>query len=179
MTHQEHQDQRFIRGIAKGDIKILEEIYAKYSDPIVKLVRQHKGTKDDARDVIQEALTIIYLKTKKTDIQLTSKFLTYFFAICRNIWLKMLRAADVDNNLEHNSEYLQFFSHFKMKCCWCIFEKELIPGKRFCKACDEQGRECRYCHRPMPEQFYKWHHTRCNSCFKKSEKQKAKQRFGL
>ena len=88
-------------------------------------------------------------------------------------------AADVDNNLEHNSEYLQFFSHFKMKCCWCTFEKELIPGKRFCKACDEQGRECRYCHRPMPEQFYKWHHTRCNSCFKKSEKQKAKRRLGL
>ena len=26
-------------------------------------------------------------------------------------------AADVDNNLEHNSEYLQFFSHFTMK--WC------------------------------------------------------------
>ena len=88
-------------------------------------------------------------------------------------------AADVDNNLEHNSEYLQFFSHFTMKCCWCTFEKELIPGKRFCKACDEQGRECRYCHRPMPEQFYKWHHTRCNSCFKKSEKQKAKRRWGL
>ena len=42
-------------------------------------------------------------------------------------------AADVDNNLEHNSEYLQFFSHFTMKCCWCTFEKNLFRGSDFAK----------------------------------------------
>ena len=88
-------------------------------------------------------------------------------------------AKEVDIKLEQNSEYKLFFYYFAMKCCWCTFERELIPGKQFCKGCGEQGRECNYCHRPMPDKFFKLHDTRCNSCFKKSEKQKNKRRLGV
>ena len=40
------------------------------------------------------------------------------------------------------------------RCNWCGQNKELILGKKFCTRCSEGGRECRWCHRPLPERFY-------------------------
>ncbi|XP_069109117.1 uncharacterized protein [Argopecten irradians] len=40
----------------------------------------------------------------------------------------------------------------KNKCNWCMKHKDLLPGKKFCQQCGEQGRECKWCHRPLPEQ---------------------------
>ncbi|MGB0839363.1 MAG: RNA polymerase sigma factor [Chitinophagales bacterium] len=91
MTHQEHPDQRLIHGIVKGDAKILEEIYSKYSSAIFKLVKQNNGTKEDARDVIQDGLIIVFKKARNDNLILTSSFLTYFFAVCRHIWWKKLK----------------------------------------------------------------------------------------
>lgn len=84
-------DQRFIDGIAKGDSKVLEEIYATYSHHIAKLVAANNGTSEDARDVFQEGLMVLFRKVRSGDFELTSGFLTYFYAVCRHIWLKKLR----------------------------------------------------------------------------------------
>ena len=62
------------------------------------------------------------------------------------------------------------------KCIWCLKLKNLLPRKKFCAECGSQGCECAYCHRPMPERFYKFSKRLCNACFNKSEKQKAKRR---
>ena len=91
MLEQQHADQFYIDGLIKGDTVILNKIYDKYSSAIFKLVQQHNGTIDDAKDVIQEALIVIYKKAKHTDFRLTSNFFTFFYAVCRNIWFKTLR----------------------------------------------------------------------------------------
>ena len=62
------------------------------------------------------------------------------------------------------------------KCIWCLKLKNLLPRKKFCAECGSQGCECAYCHRPMPERFFKLSKRLCNACFNKSEKQKAKRR---
>lgn len=61
-------------------------------------------------------------------------------------------------------------------CNWCGHIKNLLEGKKFCHKCSLVGRECRYCHRPMPERFYTLHKTRCNSCYKKHQKLNDKRR---
>lgn len=91
MLQKKRTNDRYIQGIRSNDTTILEEIYQKYSQAIIKLVTDNNGTIDDARDVIQESLIVIFKKTKDEDFQLTSSFLTYFYAIARNIWFKMLR----------------------------------------------------------------------------------------
>ena len=63
------------------------------------------------------------------------------------------------------------------KCIWCLKVKTLLPKKKFCEECNNQGCECAYCHRPMPERFFKFSKRLCNACFKKSEKQKAKRKL--
>ena len=76
----------FIEGIVKGDHRRIKKIYEQYHKAILQLVETNKGTAEDARDVFQEALMLIYQKAQKPDFQLTSSFFTYFYAICRNIW---------------------------------------------------------------------------------------------
>lgn len=104
MPTEQHADQFYIDGLIKGDTTILTKIYEKYSSAIFKFVQQNSGTIDDAKDVIQESLIVIYKKVKHTDFELTSNFFTFFYAICRNIWFKMLRKRkhkmdDVDGDL--------------------------------------------------------------------------------
>ena len=84
-------DQRFIRGIAQGNPFILKEIYATYQPAITKLVESNNGSMEDAQDVFQEGLTVVYRKARTEDFRLTSSFLTYFYSVCRFIWLKKLR----------------------------------------------------------------------------------------
>ena len=66
------------------------------------------------------------------------------------------------------------------KCNWCYKVKELLPGKKFCQGCGEQGIECAHCHRPMPERYYNLT-TRttkklCDCCHRKYYKQAAKRK---
>jgi len=54
-------------------------------------VRKNSGSKEDAEDVVQEAI-IVYLKiSAKPGFHETSKPETLLFAIARNIWLYQLR----------------------------------------------------------------------------------------
>lgn len=110
MIQTPHADQRLIEGIAKGDYKILEEIYSKYSTAILKMVREKNGTPDDAKDVMQEGLIIIYKKSRDADFTLTSSFFTFFYSVCRNIWWRMLQKNSkkqldsIDDNLHIDSD---------------------------------------------------------------------------
>ena len=54
------------------------------------MVVQNNGTEDEAKDVFQEAVIVLYDKVKQRDFELTSQLKTYLYAICRRLWLKQL-----------------------------------------------------------------------------------------
>lgn len=76
----------YLKGILSGNASILREIYETYHKAIIKLVETNQGTRQDAKDVFQEGLMLIYQKAQSADFKLTSSFFTYFYAVCRNIW---------------------------------------------------------------------------------------------
>ena len=55
------------------------------------------------------------------------------------------------------------------RCNWCNQTKELCCGKPYCKTCEEKGKPCKWCHRPMPEKYYELSSDTCNSCTKKKD----------
>jgi len=91
MAKIEEQKEDYIKGIRDGNSIVIRKIYENYHQAIVHLVETNNGTKDDGHDVFQEGLVTIFQKVKSPDFQLTSSFLTYFYAICRNIWYNKLR----------------------------------------------------------------------------------------
>ncbi len=74
-----------IAGIRTGDRKTVDSIWTDLFPAVRKWVRDCGGSDDDAKDVFQDALMVIYDKAGKPDFQLTSKFSTYFLGICRNL----------------------------------------------------------------------------------------------
>lgn len=56
------------------------------------------------------------------------------------------------------------------KCIWCTQNKALLPNKKFCATCATQGRECKWCHRPLPERFYSMKTDVCDRCVTRRQK---------
>jgi RNA polymerase sigma factor (sigma-70 family) len=85
------QDQDLIDGILRGDGRILDNIYKDYYPMVWNFIRTHGGEEEEAQDVFQEALMVIYDKSKQHDFELSCKLKTYLYSICRRLWLKQLQ----------------------------------------------------------------------------------------
>ena len=72
--------------ILHGDPTILRQMYQTIFPLITNLIRQNGGTEEDAKDIFQDAVMVIYEKARQPDFQLTSQFSTYFYGICWNLW---------------------------------------------------------------------------------------------
>ena len=56
------------------------------------------------------------------------------------------------------------------ECNWCGQRKKLMSHKPYCVDCSKKGRECKQCHRPMPEKYYSRDVSVCDACCTKREK---------
>lgn len=81
----------YIDGIRNNNSKIINEIYEKYSKAIIQYVTSNNGSADDAQDVFQEGMIVLFQKVHTPDFELTSSLLTYFYSICKFIWSNRLR----------------------------------------------------------------------------------------
>lgn len=82
--------ERFIQGIIKGNPVILNEIYKIYTPKIKDYIKRKGGKTEDAQDIFQEALIIIYQKAQINGFELKSSFYSFLFGICRNLWLQKI-----------------------------------------------------------------------------------------
>jgi RNA polymerase sigma factor (sigma-70 family) len=87
----EQQDQEILSGIRRGDSKVLGQLYRQHYPRIAQLVRTNSGTEDDARDLFQDAVMVLYAKLRDPGFVLTSSLFTYLYSVSRNLWLKKLR----------------------------------------------------------------------------------------
>jgi len=91
-------DLEIIQGIRERDNDILEYLYNEYFGLVYNLVSQSNGNEDDARDVLQEAIVLIYNKIRNESLELNASFKTYLYSISRYIWMRELRRRDIEFN---------------------------------------------------------------------------------
>ncbi|HKL08435.1 MAG TPA: sigma-70 family RNA polymerase sigma factor [Bacteroidales bacterium] len=95
-----------IDGIRKQDKTILKAIYYTYFPSVKKLIEDNMGSEQDAKDVFQEALIVIYRKIKGGNLKIHTTFKGYIHVVCRFIWLKELSMNKENiNNLSIFLEY--------------------------------------------------------------------------
>ncbi len=82
---------RILRGIQRGDEKILREIYQDYYPMVQAYVTKNNGTEQDAGDLFHDSLIVVFQKSRQKDFNISCRFSTYLYAVCRNLWLKKLR----------------------------------------------------------------------------------------
>jgi RNA polymerase sigma factor (sigma-70 family) len=83
-------DKRLLEGLAIHDHEALHALYRLYFPMISRLVMQNSGDEDDAKDLFQEALIILYEKSSEGEFELQSRLKTYIYAVCKRLWLKQL-----------------------------------------------------------------------------------------
>ena len=83
-------DSEIILGILNNSDSILNRLYVGYFPMVLQLIINNNGDGDDAKDVYQEAIIILYNKVKTGDFELSSKLKTYLYSVCRRLWLKRL-----------------------------------------------------------------------------------------
>ncbi|MCC6371664.1 MAG: sigma-70 family RNA polymerase sigma factor [Bacteroidia bacterium] len=85
------KDAEIIKDIRAGDYsRSAKHLYVYY--PVVKkFVLSNSGRREDAEDIFQDALVILFGKVKASEFQLTSTLNTYLYSICKNLWHERLR----------------------------------------------------------------------------------------
>lgn len=144
-----HPDQRFIVAISNNESKVIKEIYHDFYPRIETLIRKNRGTAQDAKDVFNDALRMIFLKSQKENITIEVSFYSFLRTICYRRWLNQLERlkkfnTDIENlpessidddllqDIMNNEKILFFRNHVKRLSEYCRQILELrFEGRKF------------------------------------------------
>jgi RNA polymerase sigma factor (sigma-70 family) len=86
----EHSQTALLEGLARQDKQAIETIYKENYKLIQALVLNNNGSVDDAKDIFQEAMIVLYQKVQSGSFELNCQLRTYVYSVCRRLWLKRL-----------------------------------------------------------------------------------------
>ena len=152
-------DSEVILGILNNSESVLKRLYLAYFPMVLQLIINNNGNEDDAKDIYQEAIIILYNKIKDGDFELSSKLKTYIYSICRRLWLKRLSqmnryGGDIrdfeeflpieDETESHNDRDIQFSKmgsalQLLGEPCKTIIEDFYIHNKSMQEICESFG----------------------------------------
>ena len=83
-------DEELLAGLAEGSDTALEQLYRHYFPMVLHFVTSNSGSEDDAKDIYQEALIVVYEKLRAGSLDLHCQLKTYLYSVGRRLWLKQL-----------------------------------------------------------------------------------------
>lgn len=79
-----------LQGLARQDKNAIETIYKENFNLIQALVLNNNGSTEDAKDIFQEAMIVLYQKVQSGSFELNCQLKTFVYSVCRRLWLKRL-----------------------------------------------------------------------------------------
>ena len=131
-------DQKIVERIRGGDESALVQLYHNNIAMVRKYVTDNSGHEEDAKDMLQDALIVLWENAAHGDFDLTSKISTYIYSVVRNKWLREINKRRVGkvsslDNYEVAEERIDALKN--------IIHKE--EYKVILKCIDEMGDTCR------------------------------------
>lgn len=117
--------------------KASQKLYS-YFPVIKKLVLKNNGNSQDAEDIFQEALIILFKKAQSDNFILTSSLNTYLYSICRFLWNDELKKKNkiIEVDIEKNQSLLK-------EDVFENYYKDEIENKLAEKAFNQLGERCK------------------------------------
>lgn len=91
-------DREVVLGILNNSEEALNKLYVSYFPMVLQFILNNNGDEDDAKDVYQESIIVLYNKIKSGNFELSSKLKTFVYAVSRRIWLKKLAQQSKQTN---------------------------------------------------------------------------------
>ncbi len=85
-----NEDARILDQIGKGDEEALVKLYQANERQVSAFITRNNGTQDDADDMLQEALVVMWERVRAGRYEHKAKISTFIFAIVKNMWLRRL-----------------------------------------------------------------------------------------
>lgn len=97
---EQYSNNILINGIRHQDKNILKYVYDTYYPNIRKYIVDSNGSEDDAKDIFQEAIIVLFRKSKDENFEISNSFENYLFAICKLMWFKQCKVqSDEDERI--------------------------------------------------------------------------------
>jgi RNA polymerase sigma factor (sigma-70 family) len=109
-----YADDEILTGLTQEDEKIIRYIFDEHFNTIKSFILRNNGTYEDAEDVFQDAMVIIYQKARDRELNLECSFKTFLYSVSRHIWLQKLEKnrinpayiGDIENFIELSDEMM-------------------------------------------------------------------------
>ncbi len=95
-------DEAILEGIKLKSQFIVSYLYEELFPGLLKLITTNSGSEEDAEDIFQESLIVVYQKMADPEFELTSSFKSYFFGVCKVLWLRKI------SEVSTQEEFLDF-----------------------------------------------------------------------
>jgi RNA polymerase sigma factor (sigma-70 family) len=83
-------DQQLLEGLANNDSEAVETLYRQHYQMVLSLITNNSGYPEDARDIFQEVMIVLYEKVRSGPFSLNCQLKTYLYSVSRRLWLKRL-----------------------------------------------------------------------------------------
>ena len=155
----EIDDLTLLKGIANGDNRAILQLYKLHYPYVERMIINNNGSEEQAKDVFQEAVMVLYDKVTGQGFVLESKLKTFLYAVCRRLWLKQLgkksskhlsieqdgyeERIDLSDDLQaHNEQEQQFEKmehalHLLGEPCQSILTDFYLNNKSMQDICDK------------------------------------------
>jgi RNA polymerase sigma factor (sigma-70 family) len=85
------EEKALLEGLAAGERMAAETIYRQHFNLIQALIINNNGASDDAKDIFQEAMIVLYEKVRSGGFELNCQIKTFLYSVSRRLWLKRLQ----------------------------------------------------------------------------------------
>ena len=101
----ETSEQELVKRLGKNDQAAAEIIYKRNFGMVQSFIINNNGSADDAKDVFQETMIVLYENARSPAFELNCLIKTYVYSVARRLWLKKLQqskrfSGDVDTVAE-------------------------------------------------------------------------------
>jgi RNA polymerase sigma factor (sigma-70 family) len=85
-----NDDSKLLDALRNGDEEALAELFRQNRRPVTSLVTRNQGSEDDAEDVLQESMVVLWQRVRSGSFEYQSKLSTFIYATAKNIWFRRL-----------------------------------------------------------------------------------------
>jgi RNA polymerase sigma factor (sigma-70 family) len=86
-----NDERALLEGLGASDKKAIETIYRENFNTVQALIINNNGSADDAKDMFQEAIIVLYEKVRSGHFELNCQIKTFLYSVSRRLWLKRLQ----------------------------------------------------------------------------------------
>jgi RNA polymerase sigma factor (sigma-70 family) len=122
--------EEIVESIRKEDRKVLLYLYRSYYPSVKKFILNNSGSSEDAEDIFQDALLLIYLKIKENNLTLCCNLSTFIFSVSKFLWLKTLSKRKINVKITLLDEIIDADCNFHEDYIWMEKRKLIMEAIR-------------------------------------------------